>query len=360
MYPLGDVCIHQLMDDLFGPLDHVVGHARQLGYLNAVALVCAALDDLSQENDIVAFFFYGDAVIVHAGQFSFQLCQFMVVSGKQRLGPQKSRVADVLHHCPGNGQAVEGAGASANLVQNEQAVGRGVAQNVSHLGHLHHERTLAGRQVVGRTYPGKDPVHNADLGFLGRDKAADLCHKHNEGSLPHIGGFSGHVWAGDDGNPVLVVVQISVIGDEHIVGDHFFHHRMSARPDVNESFLVDGRTHIIFPLRHQGKGRVHVQSGDGPGRFLDPQHFPADLIPHVGKEIVFQRKQLILGTQDHVFQLLELRGNVAFRVGQRLLAHIVVRHQILIGIGHFQIIAEHLVVFDTEVLDAGALPLLLL
>ena len=116
MYPLGDVRIHQLMDDLLGPLDHVVGHPGQLGNLNAVALICAAFDNLSQENDIVALFFYGDTVIVHAGQLSFQFRQLVIMGGKQRLGPQKPRIADVLHHRPGDGQAVEGAGASANLI----------------------------------------------------------------------------------------------------------------------------------------------------------------------------------------------------------------------------------------------------
>ena len=52
-------------------------------------------------------------------------------------------------------------------------------------------------------------------------KASDLGHEHNQGRLTHIGGFSGHVRAGDDGNPVISIVQIGVVGDEHIVAASF-------------------------------------------------------------------------------------------------------------------------------------------
>ena len=44
----------------------------------------------------------------------FQICQFMVVSGKKGLG--MNLLLDMLNHCPGNAHAVKGAGAAANLV----------------------------------------------------------------------------------------------------------------------------------------------------------------------------------------------------------------------------------------------------
>ena len=53
--------------------------------------------------------------------------------------------------------------------------------------------------------------------------------------------------------------------------------------------------------------------------------------------------------------LAQLRRGIALCVGQGLLADIVLWHQVLIGIGDFKIIAEDLVVFDFQVLDARPL-----
>ena len=46
----------------------------------------AAGDDLSQENELVAALFNGNAVILHAGKNAFKLRELVVVRGEQRLG----------------------------------------------------------------------------------------------------------------------------------------------------------------------------------------------------------------------------------------------------------------------------------
>ena len=55
--------------------------------------------------------------------------------------------------------------------------------------------------------------------------------------------------------------------------------------------------------------------------------------------------------------LLEFGGNKAFRVDQRLLAHIVRWHQLEMGIAHLDIVAKDLVKANFERLDAGAFAL---
>ena len=59
-------------------------------------------------------------------------------------------------------------------------------------------------------------------------KLSDLCHQDDQGRLTHVSGFTSHVRTGDNGNTVFSVVQISIIGNEHIVFDHLFHYRMTA------------------------------------------------------------------------------------------------------------------------------------
>ena len=126
----------------------------------------------------------------------------------------------MLYDRPGNGQSVKGTGSPADFIQDQQAVCCGVAQNGRHLCHLHHERTLSAGQIVGSAHTGENPVHNPDFRFVRRHETADLRHQHNERRLPHIGGLSRHIRARDNGNAAGSVIQIGIIGNKHIIGNH--------------------------------------------------------------------------------------------------------------------------------------------
>ena len=45
----------------------------------------------------------------------------MIVGGEQRLGSQEPAVADIFHHCPCDGEAVEGACSTPDLIQDQKA-----------------------------------------------------------------------------------------------------------------------------------------------------------------------------------------------------------------------------------------------
>ncbi len=64
---------------------------------------------------------------------------------------------------------------------------------------------------------------------------------------------------------------------------------------------------------------------------------------------------ILLGIEDLGFVLFEIGRYVALGIGESLLANIIGRHQSLIGIGHFDVIAESLIEVDFQALDAGAL-----
>jgi hypothetical protein len=62
-----------------------------------------------------------------------------------------------------------------------------------------------------------------------------------------------------------------------------------------------------------------------------------------------------VGRRQHpLLVLLERRRHVAFRAGQRLPPLVVARHQVLVGVGDLDEIAEHAVEADLERLDPGA------
>ena len=96
----------------------------------------------------------------------------MVVRGEERLGAQPRVVVDVLDHRPGDRQAVVGAGAAPDLVQDQQAARRGVVQDVGRLDHLHHEGGLPGVDLVLRADAGEDAVDQPDARRLGRHEAS--------------------------------------------------------------------------------------------------------------------------------------------------------------------------------------------
>ncbi len=81
--------------------------------------------------------------------------------------------------------------------------------------------------------------------------------------------------------------------------------------NINDAFFIDGRPAVIIAFRHQGKGRKHVQ----------PRYC--------------------------------FRG-----LGERLLTDIIIRHHVTVRIRYFQVITEHLVEFDAQILNAGLLPFL--
>lgn len=104
-------------------------------------------------------------------------------------------------------------------------------------------------------------------------------HQDDQCGLPHICRFSRHVRAGDHGDPVFLIVQIGVIGNKHFRGDHLFHHRMPAVPDVDRTLFVDLWPYVLIAFCRKRKRSKGIDLSDGLGRFLDPQNFSGDRIP---------------------------------------------------------------------------------
>ena len=352
-----DVVVRELVDDLFGPVDDDIGEAGQAGDLNAVALVGAAPDDLSQENNVVPALTDRDAVVFDAGDLALELCEFVVVGREQGLGAKKAPVADVFDDRPGNAHAVVGRGAAADLIQDQEAFGGRIAENVGDLVHLDHEGALTAPQVIRGAHAGKDPVCDTQAGLVGGDKASDLGHQDDEGDLTHVGGFAGHIGAGDDADTVLFSVQQRVVGDE-FARLHLLDDRVASGCDPDGPALVEDRPDVTIAFGDKGQGGVDVQMGQGgcsPLKIADPGGAG---FADAAEGVVFQCVELVLRIEDAVLQLLEALGGIALGSDQGLFADVVVRDQVLEGIGDLEIIAENLIVFDAQVLDAGPLPVL--
>ena len=220
------------------------------------------------------------------------------MGGEQGLGPQLFRVGAVLQHRPGNGHAVKGRGAPTDLVQNQQTVRGGGLQNIADLRHLHHEGGLSGGQVIAGADAGENAIHHADAGGSGRNKGADLRHQHDQRHLTHVGGFTGHVGAGDDGHPVILFTHVRIVGDEHAVPPHLLHHGVAAIVNFDDAGLVHHRAAVVVLHRHSGQRTQGVQLRHDGGGMLHPRGLFRHVEPQVGKQLVFQRLYPILGGED--------------------------------------------------------------
>ena len=238
---------------------------------------------------------------------------------------------EVFRHGPGQGEAVEGAGAPADLVQDHQAPGGGLVEDVGGFMHLHQKGALAPADVVHRAHPGEDAVHDADIGLGGGDKAADVGQEDDEGHLAQDGGFAGHVGAGDDHQGGLVV-QGDIVGDKTAGGQDPFDDRVAALGDAEAPALAAGLGPVYWwRLAVSARAARHPER-PGPGHLLQPGGLPADLLAQFLKQLDFQLLAGLFGPQQPGLVFLELRGDEALGVDQGLFADKVIRHQMQVGL----------------------------
>src|SRR6267154_2302941 len=103
----------------------------------------------------------------------------------------------MLDYGPSDGEAVEGGGAAADFVEQDQAGGRGVVENSGDFGHFDQESGAAASEIVAGADAGEDAVDDGQLGLACGNKAADLRHQDDERGLAQVGRLAAHVGSGD-------------------------------------------------------------------------------------------------------------------------------------------------------------------
>ena len=170
--------------------------------------------------------------------------QFMVVSGKERPRADAIHIHECLRDGPGNAETVECTRPSSDLVQNHQAAGRGVMEDVRGLGHFHHKRALALKQIIRRANAREDSVRQSDPRGFGRNKSPHLSHQHDQGRLSQIRALAGHIGPTDDHETAIRLPQIQIVGDKSSRKVHPFDHRMATVFDHQEIVRRQFRTAV--------------------------------------------------------------------------------------------------------------------
>ena len=188
------------------------------------------------------------------------------------------------------------------------------------------------------------------MSFFRRDKAADLRHQNDKGCLTHISRLTSHIWACDDRQSGIILIQICIIGNELTI-HHFFYHRMSAAFDVDHITIIHDRFHIIHALGNFPQGLQTVNDRHDVCTILDTFYFCCNSISDLAEHIVFHGRDLIISPKDNFFQFFQFRSNKTFRIGKGLFADICFGYHFQIGSGNFDIITKNLIVTNLQVFD---------
>jgi len=158
----------QVGENLLRAGEHFFGNARQPGHLQTIAFVGAPRQNFAQENDLIVPLADCHVEIPQAGEPGGQFGQLMVMGGEEGFGA--NLVMEEFDQGPCEAQAIESAGAAADLVEDDEAAPGRVVEDVGRLAHLDHEGGLAAGEIIAGADAAEDAVHEVNAGGGGGKK----------------------------------------------------------------------------------------------------------------------------------------------------------------------------------------------
>ena len=146
-----------------------------------------------------------------------------------------------------------------------------------------------------------------------RHEAADLRHQRDEGILAHVGGFAGHIGAGDDAASGCSSSSSSVsLGTNRLPLSICSMTGWRPSADLHDAALINGG-HDIVVLHGQPQQSAASTSSCATAAAvrLDADDLSRDRRQQIGKKLMLQHQQPLVRAQDLVLQLLQLRRDVA-------------------------------------------------
>ena len=142
--------------------------------MNTEGVFAATALQFAQEDDFVIYLLHRNVVVLNTLEAFLHLVQLMVVRGKQGACLRLWMLVYMLHNRPGDGNTIICRSTAPQLVEQHQAAGRKVVQDIRRLVHLHHKGRLAHGNIIAGTHTGEYLIHQTDMGTLRRHETADL------------------------------------------------------------------------------------------------------------------------------------------------------------------------------------------
>ncbi len=295
------------------------------------------------------------------------------MGGKEGTGAGAFGGVEVFNDGPGDGEAVVGAGAAPDFVEDDEAFGAGVVEDVGGLVHLDHEGGVPPGEFVTGTDAREDAIDKAEAATVGGDPCAALRHQDKEGDLPDISGFTRHIGAGDQRDLGVVgvgavAVEVAVIRDkgvgagetEAFLAHHLFDDGMAALLDFKGVGIVElGLAVAPFAGEATPAGK-DVDFREGSRGFAEGVGLCEDCLDEFKEEGFFACEGFFIGLQDFAFAFLEDLGGETLGVLHGLPAGVVLRDALEVAFGDFDVVTESAGITDAEIFDPGAFLFLLL
>ena len=166
--------------------------------------------------------------------------------------------------------------------------------------------------------------------------------------------LTGHVGAGDDDDLLRLGVQPDVVGHVSLAdGQLLFDDGMAALVYLQDIIVGYDGTDVAVCLRHGGKGQEAVQPCQLGGVYLHGRDVFDERLYQVVEELRLEHQDFVFRTQDFFLIFLQFLRDVAFGIGQGLLAYPLGRDFVLVRVAHLDVVAEDVVVAYFQAGDAG-------
>ena len=189
------------------------------------------------------------------------------------------------------------------------------------------------------------------------DEAAHLRQDDRQRHLADQRRLARHVRAGDDQHLLRRWIQADVVGDERAGRRQALDDRMAGVGQIDDAAVVDVRAAVARrgarPRRAPPARRPRRRAPRARAAGRRRRHRRAQ--PR--EDLQLERDPPLVGGEDRLLELGQLRRHEALGVGDRLLAPVVGGHRREVRARDLDVVAEHAVVLDLQRRDAGALAL---
>ena len=169
-----DVSGLELAEDVSGTVGDATWHTAEACDLDTEAMLAPPADELAKEEHTPIDLAGGDVVVLHALETTLEVIELVVVRSEEGLGAPVGIVVQVLDDSPSDGDAIVGAGATAQLVEEDEGARREGVEDAGGFLHLDHEGRFATGDIVRGSDTGEDAIGEPEVGSFGRDEGADL------------------------------------------------------------------------------------------------------------------------------------------------------------------------------------------
>jgi len=146
-------------------------------------------------------------------------------------------------------------------------------------------------------------------------------------------------------------VQIKIVGDEPLAASRLFllfDNRMSAFHNFQIARFVQLGAAVVSQCSSMRIGGKHIDFGKGQRGLPDALCFARDRASQLRKQAALNFDDLLLRIEDLCLVFLQLGGREALSIHQRLLAFVIRRNQMKIGLGDLEVITEDRVELHLE------------